>query len=250
VAIRLEPLRLDESVDSVELKLTVPQGEERATARALGIDLLDAQLRQVYFFDTPDLTLFEQGVVLRARRIQNDDHDCVVKLRPVLPSQLAPRWRKAEGMGVEVDVVGGKPIYSASLKAVRRPTRIEEVLDGEVPLPRLFRKEQRAFLDEHAPTAIPWDRLVPLGPINVAKVKMPVKGLSYPVVAEAWFYPDGSALLELSMKMKPKRVERARQEAKAYLESLGLKLGGGEQQTKTRKALLFFSRKLTAASAH
>jgi hypothetical protein len=65
-------------------------------------------------------------------------------------------------MAVGADVVGGKPIYSASLKALRRPKRIEEVLDGEQPLRQLLRKEQRAFLDEHAPSKIPWDRLVPL----------------------------------------------------------------------------------------
>ena len=43
--------------DSAELKLTVPEGQTNATVRALGIDPLDARVRQVFFFDTPDLTL-------------------------------------------------------------------------------------------------------------------------------------------------------------------------------------------------
>ncbi len=243
----LKPLKLDDSIDSVELKLTVPHGEGRATARALGIDLLDVQLRQIYFFDTPDLALYEKGIVLRARRIQKDDHDCVVKLRPVIPGQIDPRWRQSDGMVIEVDVVGGKPIYSASLKAVRRPSQIEEVLEGKLPLPKLFRKEQRAFLSEHAPTNIPWDRLVPLGPINVGKLKTTPNGLGYPTVVEVWYYPDGSNILELSVKVKPKRVEQARQEGRAFIESIGLKLGG-EQQTKTRKALLFFAKKVNSKS--
>jgi inorganic triphosphatase YgiF len=37
---------------------------------ALGLDALDAQIRQVFFFDTPDLDLNRAGVVVRARRIQ------------------------------------------------------------------------------------------------------------------------------------------------------------------------------------
>jgi hypothetical protein len=41
--------------DSVELKLTVPESDQRSTVAALGMDPLDAELRQVYFFDTPDL---------------------------------------------------------------------------------------------------------------------------------------------------------------------------------------------------
>jgi len=37
--------------DSVELKLTVPESEQRKTIAALGLDPLEAQIRQVFFFD-------------------------------------------------------------------------------------------------------------------------------------------------------------------------------------------------------
>ena len=44
----------------------------RTSARpcdALGLDPLQAQIRQVFFFDTPDLALDKQGVVVRAPAI-------------------------------------------------------------------------------------------------------------------------------------------------------------------------------------
>jgi inorganic triphosphatase YgiF len=66
----VEVLALTKESDSVELKLTVPADEQRATAKALDIDPLDAQIRQVFFFDTPDLTLNANGIVVRARRVQ------------------------------------------------------------------------------------------------------------------------------------------------------------------------------------
>src|SRR5215471_6695033 len=47
--------------DSVELKLTVPESNQRSTAVALELDPLDAQIRQVFFFDTPDLALDAAG---------------------------------------------------------------------------------------------------------------------------------------------------------------------------------------------
>ena len=47
------------------------------------MDALDAQIRQIFFFDTPDLALDAHGVVVRARRIQGKGDDAVVKLRPV-----------------------------------------------------------------------------------------------------------------------------------------------------------------------
>ena len=41
--------------DSVELKLTVPESDHRSAVAGLDLDPLDAQIRQVVFFDTPDL---------------------------------------------------------------------------------------------------------------------------------------------------------------------------------------------------
>ena len=72
-----ELLHLAREADSIELKLTVPELAYRSTAAALGVDPLDAQIRQVFFFDTPDLRLNKAGVVARARRIQGKDSDSV-----------------------------------------------------------------------------------------------------------------------------------------------------------------------------
>ena len=60
--------RLVKGADSIELKLTIPERSYRSAAEALGVDPLDAQIRQVFFFDTADLDLNKVGVVARARR--------------------------------------------------------------------------------------------------------------------------------------------------------------------------------------
>ena len=77
-----ELLALLEGADSAELKLTVAESDQPAVAYALGMDPVEAQIRQVFFFDTPDLTLNSKGVVVRARRVQGKGDDSVVKLRP------------------------------------------------------------------------------------------------------------------------------------------------------------------------
>ena len=84
-----ELLRLIKGADSVELKLSVPDADRRSAVAALGMDPLDAQIRQVVFFDTPDLALNDSGVVVRARRVQGKPATRVVKLRPVVPDELA-----------------------------------------------------------------------------------------------------------------------------------------------------------------
>ena len=82
-----EMMSLLRGSDSVELKLTVPAAQQRAAIRELGLDALDAQIRQVVFFDTPDLALDKAGVVVRARRIQGRIGDSVIKLRPLDPER-------------------------------------------------------------------------------------------------------------------------------------------------------------------
>lgn len=43
--------------DTVELKATVPVSDRTKGAAALGVDPLEGEIRQVYFFDTPRTTL-------------------------------------------------------------------------------------------------------------------------------------------------------------------------------------------------
>ena len=83
---------------------------------ALGMDPMDAFLRQVFFFDTPALDLDSAGVVIRARRTQGKPDDSVVKLRPVVPSELPAEVREHKSFGVEVDALPGGYVCSGSFK--------------------------------------------------------------------------------------------------------------------------------------
>jgi hypothetical protein len=240
-----ELLALIGESDSVELKLTVPESHQRSTVTALGVDPLEAQIRQVVFFDTPDLTLYQDGVVVRARRIQGKGDDSAVKLRPVVPDTLPDRLRRSGAFRVEVDALPGGFVCSGALKGALRPTEVWDALAGERPLRKLFSKEQRAFYAEHAPAGLGLDDLSVLGPIFVLKLKLRPKTFSRKLVAEMWMYPNGGRVVELSTKCLPGEGMDVLAEIKAFLAEKGIDLGG-EQQTKTKTALEFFSRELRA----
>ena len=63
-------------------------------------------------------------------------------------------------------------------------------------------------------------------------------------MAELWFYPDGSRILELSTKCKPAEAFDVAARTRVYLSERGVNLSG-EQQTKTRTALEYFSEQLS-----
>ncbi|HEY6398602.1 MAG TPA: hypothetical protein VIX82_14230 [Solirubrobacteraceae bacterium] len=236
-------LALIKDSDSVELKLTVPEPNQRSTVSALGMDPLAAQIRQVFFFDTPELTLQEHGVVVRARRIQGKGDDSAVKLRPVVPAKLPAALRKSASFRVEVDAMPGGFVCSGSLKGVLGATDVRSALAGEQPLRKLFSKEQRDFFAAHAPEGVGLDDLATLGPIFVLKLRFTPAELDRRLVAEMWLYPDGSRLLELSTRCAPAEAFQVAAEVRAFLAGHGVDLSS-EQQTKTRKALQYFARTL------
>ena len=186
-----EVLALARDADSVELKMTVPDSYRRQAVAALGVDPLDAQIRQVYFFDTPDLALNAVGVVARARRVQGRGDDSVVKLRPVIPADVQEE-RASDNLVVEVDAMPGGFVCSASMKGVLGSKAVKDVAAGRKGIRTLFSKEQRSFYKAHAPEGVALDDLSILGPITVFKLKIRPPELSRRIVAELWFYPDGS----------------------------------------------------------
>jgi hypothetical protein len=238
-----ELLKLVGDADSVELKLTVPDEDRRTAVTALGIDALEARIRQVFFFDTPDLALDGAGVVVRARRTQGAPDDNVVKLRPVVPAQLPEELRARPEFVVEVDAMPGAFVCSGSFKGEARAS-VAEVAAGKQPIRKLFSKPQRAFFTEHAPDGVGLDDLAALGPVHALKLKLTPKGLKQRLAVELWLYPDGTQILELSTKCAPGDWFKVATESRDFLAGAGLDLTA-EQSTKTRTALEYFVARLS-----
>ena len=217
----------------------MPETDQRSAVATFGLDPLDSQIRQIFFFDTPELALDKQGVVVRARRIQGKGDDSAVKLRPVVPSELPDDLRRSASFRVEVDALPGGYVCSAALKGMLRPTDVRRAVADELPIRKLFSKEQRSFFAAQVEEGIGLDDLSILGPIFVLKLRFTPSELDRRFVAEMWLYPDGSRVLELSTRCGTTEAFQVAAEVRSYLTTHGIDLSG-EQQTKTRKALEYF----------
>lgn len=243
-----ELLALMADADSAELKVTLPETEHRSAIEALGIDPLDAEIRQVYFFDTPDLRLQHAGIVVRARRVQGRSGDTVVKLRPVVPDDLPENLRRSSGMNVEVDAMPGSYVCSASMKGKIPNEEVRDAVHGQRPLRKLFSKEQRTFFDAYAPEGPALDDLRVLGPTFVLKLVLRPPALGRRLVAEIWLIPDGSRILELSAKSPPAEAFQAAIELRAFLNDQGLD-PSEDPHTKTKTTLEYFAGRLREEAA-
>jgi hypothetical protein len=146
---------------------------------------------------------------------------------------------------VEVDAMPGGFVCSGRLKAKLRAGKVKEAMRGERSVGSLFDKKQRAFFEDCAPDGISLDDLTILGPITVFKVNIRPKELGRKLVGEMWLYPDYSRIIELSTKCLPPEAMEVAFQSRRFLEKKGIDLGG-DQQTKTKTALEFFTSRLPA----
>ncbi len=225
-----------EGADKVEIKTTIKESDEQRAYEALEIGRRDAVRREIYFFDTPELTLSTAGVVLRARAIEDDDHDSVVKIRPVDPAEVGLKWQEEDGFKIEADVVGEKIVTSASLKRKQKKDAIEKVVEGKDPISELFSKKQRKLIAEFYDGPVELDDLTVLGPVKTLRADIERSGLAYELTAEYWTLPDDSHVLEVSIKCPIEEGVVAGQVFDAFLGAHGLDPHGA-QATKTALAL-------------
>jgi hypothetical protein len=236
----LREIHIDPSIGAIEVKITARAQDEDRVRAALDSAGVEAERRDIYFFDTPGLDLFESGLVLRARRIEGGADDSTVKLRPVDPATVAEHWKDTPGFEVELDAVGDTAICSAKLTVDQHGGEIEEVAAGTRAIRKLFSKEQERLIEEHRPQDVGWEHLSVFGPVTVRKWEVDVPDFDYEITVEEWVLPDDSDLVELSVTAAPNEAADAGEGFLRVLRERGLDTEG-DQQTKTRSALLYFT---------
>jgi hypothetical protein len=221
--------------EGVEIKATIPQQQIELALQAYGLQLDDNE-RYIYFFDTPDLELFEQGVIARARRIVGAGHDSTIKFRPIEPDAVPAMWRKYSGFKIEADCGDRGVVKSASLTMPVAKGQIKRVAAGKEPIASLFSEEQLLFLLSMANKKIDYTKVVVLGPMRAWKWKYNDPALPWPITGELWKRDDGSQLFEVSIKSPVAQAPAATAGFMAFLAEVGAEHDHG-LQAKTKWAL-------------
>ena len=95
---------LTEGADTVELKLTVPSpSSARRWPPRRRSD--PAEIRQVYFFDTPDLALDQRGRRSACAAVQRDGRRLGREAAPGRARNIVAELRRSPNFGVEVDAM-------------------------------------------------------------------------------------------------------------------------------------------------
>ena len=134
-------------------------------------------------------------------------------------------------------------VCSGTMKQRRRRPIVRKRLLGGGRISSLFTKEQRAFFSEHAPEGIELDELSILGPIFVLKVRVTPQGPRAQARRRALALPGRFADRRAVDEVPAARGLRRRGRAASFLHARDM-VPAEVQQTKTKKALEFFSDRL------
>lgn len=173
-----------------EAKLLVSPGNVRTIAAALHAG--PESRRQIYLYDTNDLELHSQGVILRLRT--GTRGDLTVKLRwDNRNPRQAPE--SIEGVKCEVDIVGSAALSSYSLG---RHWKHESIPRTGEALYAALSGRQRQLLAT-AGIAIDWHRIKRIAQVRAAEWQARGNKPLNEVSVEFWEWPNGK-VLELSAK--------------------------------------------------
>lgn len=227
------------AMDACEIKVTIRPDQELRAERAMAVNEDTADIRVIYFYDTPGLDLFKAGVALRARLVKGANDDSTVKFRPVEVAKVPEDWKTVNGFKLEADCVGERVVCSASFTVMQQRDEIDRVAKGKRPIDKLFSKDQERFLNDFYKGSLDFKKLRVMGPIRVLRWKLKHKGFPYELTIEEWRLPNGEDLVEVSIKVPPSKAVMAQKAFDKHLRQLGLDPGGA-QETKTRMALEYF----------
>ncbi len=204
--------------DVVELRFPIRDRDHRSALAALGVDdLLEAEIRQVAFVDTPDLRLLRHGVVVRAQRTQQRRADVVLELDHLQPWDAVLDVRRLPELDLELDATPTGFRFSCLLDAEVPDRRLRTLLSGRVAAAEVLSSRQRAVLEQATHRDVPLDQLTVLGRIHVLNRTFMPPRYAHRLVAELWFLPDGSRLLDLTARCSLSGARRRAIETRRFL---------------------------------
>ena len=184
---------------------------------------------RVYFYDTPELDLLSNGVVLRLR--EHAEIDLTAKLRPPAGETHVDPSGGRERYKCEVDLNNGVEVMSFSVQ--------KDYVDAKVPetgteVFQLLSVGQKKLLED-SKVAIDWSRVRRVADIQSTTWKTDAKPDLGKLSIELWEWPGGS-VLEVSTKVALTAGQSTYSGLKLLAKKQGLTLSR-DQRSKTAIAL-------------
>jgi hypothetical protein len=228
----LETLPVD-----VHLTLCAPTTQ---TLRKFDLNESDAKSREVWFFDTKNLDLFEQGLNIRARQKEDADKaEITVKLRPIDSANIADSWFENSDFKCETDDFGATSQGACSLNAKIKGSDFSDQLKAP-DLRDLLSDSQEKFISESLAVNFSRKDVLALGP--VADQVWDFKNPRFPngVSLEFWNVKGMTSMIELKSSTDAKSASSIHAALVSLAQENGLALCA-DQSGKAKDTMMYLA---------
>ncbi len=177
-----------------EIKVLLSPSSIPMVIAALGFE--HKAVGRVYLFDTDDLALMKQGVILRVR--QGRANDLTVKIRWSADRKAVDASRLRQHFPCELDRTGEGEDISFSVARKYKPLQVPETGND---IANVLSPSQKTLLQEAA-TSIDWLRVKNVASIKLTKWESEATPTFGKLALELWESPGGN-ILELSTRVAP-----------------------------------------------
>lgn len=216
-----------QEVCPVEIKLLLSPPTIKSVIASVGFE--KEATGRVYFFDTENLALLMQGVIVRVR--QGAKNDLTIKVRLPDGDKRIDSSKLREHFGCEIDRTGAAANISFSVGQKYKHRRVPETGSD---ISTALSSHQRRLLQE-AHVLIDWSQVRRIANINSTTWEAAALPQFPKLSLEFWEWPDGS-ILELSAKTTANEWGSKSEELHRIANTKGLLLSA-RQETKTSTVL-------------
>lgn len=175
----------------------------------LQLENYEMKKREIYYFDTEKLDLYNSNLILRARIKSIFKGSVTVKLRPLNPKLVPPRFFSMKGFKCERDLrVNGGDKISCSLKRKMSTRIIKEYVGMGRNIWDLFTADQHSFIFHFLPETLKELNLKVIGPVKSHYWDFFPGALGIECTADYWVLPSGTKILELSTRFPMEEEEK------------------------------------------
>src|SRR5271154_7124206 len=207
----------------VEVKLLLSPQAIQTVIESLGFENKTAG--RVYFFDTDELNLLRQGVIVRVR--QGADNDLTVKVRAPEGNKQIDTSKLREHFPCEIDRTGAGENVSFSVRSKYKALQVPEMGND---ISSRFSPQQKMLLQE-ARVSINWSQVTRIANIQSTKWETTTQSPFRKLALELWESRAGN-ILEVSTKVGPDAGPSKYEELRGLMNMKRLSLSA-RQGTKT-----------------
>lgn len=204
---------------------------------ALGYGSSSPALRDTYFFDDRNLSLYDRGVILRVINEAGSDPVSDAKLRPIDFASIPRDWSDEDNLKCEVDIYGVRAMPGCRFRHYLEASDLAKVLRGSKEPRSLFGRKQESLIEETKNVTIADEELLTYGPVFIQRWE-PLDGSESPdqPTLELWLLGDRVVTLEVSLRAPLRSAHDVSVALETRLRSLGINVCE-DLQPKTKMVL-------------